>query len=141
MDDKDETLLFALATNARESVVSLARKVRLSRSATQERLARLEQSGIIQGYTVRLGDGRRDTVSAFVAIRLTSGVKSDKIIQELRHVAEVRACHVIAGDVDIIVRVTSGSMSGFDKVRQRLERTPGVADITSHMILADQWSA
>jgi Lrp/AsnC family transcriptional regulator, leucine-responsive regulatory protein len=60
LDDKDEALLLALERDARASVVALAREIGLSRSATQERLGRLERSGAIAGYTVLRGraDGR-----------------------------------------------------------------------------------
>ena len=54
LDDKDHILIGALRRNARESLVGLARTVGLSRSATQERMRRLEREGIIRGYTVDL---------------------------------------------------------------------------------------
>jgi len=52
LDDKDERLLQALERNSRASVVDLARRIGLSRSATQERLGKLESAGIIARYTI-----------------------------------------------------------------------------------------
>ncbi|PWG74280.1 AsnC family transcriptional regulator, partial [Enterococcus hirae] len=56
MDDTDKRLLAALAANARASVTDLARRLGLARTTVQTRLDRLESSGAIAGYTVRLGD-------------------------------------------------------------------------------------
>ncbi|MBL0337620.1 MAG: winged helix-turn-helix transcriptional regulator [Rhodospirillaceae bacterium] len=53
-DQTDEHLISLLTANARVSAALLARKVGLSRSAVQQRLRRLEQQGIIEGYSVVL---------------------------------------------------------------------------------------
>ncbi len=52
LDEKDKILIAKLRRNARESLVGLARSVGLSRSATQERMRRLEREGVIKAYTV-----------------------------------------------------------------------------------------
>ena len=54
MDDLDEHLLAKLRDNARAPVAELARALGLSRTTVQSRLARLERSGIIAGYAVKL---------------------------------------------------------------------------------------
>ena len=56
--ETDSKLLSLLKANAREPTASLARKLGLARSTVQERIARLERSGTIAGYTVRLADGQ-----------------------------------------------------------------------------------
>ena len=56
MDEIDDTLIELLVENARMPVANLATKMNLARSTVQARLERLEQRGIITGYTVRLGD-------------------------------------------------------------------------------------
>ena len=52
---EDEELIALLRLNAREPIASLARKLGLSRTTVQDRLRRLEQSGTIAGYAVKLG--------------------------------------------------------------------------------------
>ncbi|MFX5937703.1 AsnC family transcriptional regulator, partial [Acinetobacter baumannii] len=54
VDDIDRQLLGLLRDNARTSVATLARKLRVARGTVQNRLARLENDGTIVGYTVRL---------------------------------------------------------------------------------------
>jgi len=71
VDEIDRQIIAILQGNAREPIASLARKVRLSRSAVQERLARLERNRIITGYTLRLSrDAPRAAVSAYLLLYL-----------------------------------------------------------------------
>ncbi|MCI4371083.1 MAG: AsnC family transcriptional regulator [Thermoplasmata archaeon] len=68
MDAKDFRLLVALDENARQSFQSLGRKVALSAPAVRERLRRLEERGILQGFWVSCSPrvfGRKDLLVAF----------------------------------------------------------------------------
>lgn len=55
LDETDRQLIAALQINARESVATLARRLGIARTTVNSRLARLERSGVISGYGVRLG--------------------------------------------------------------------------------------
>ena len=50
MDERDRRLLDLLRRDARQPIVGLAKALNLSRSATQERLAKLQSAGIIDGF-------------------------------------------------------------------------------------------
>ena len=58
MRDADSKLLALLKANAREPTASLARKLGLARSTVQEKIAKLEKDGTIEGYTVKLSDAK-----------------------------------------------------------------------------------
>ena len=67
---KDEQLIGLLRENARLSVSDLARRLNVSRTAAQVRLEKLERSGVIAGYTVRLSEqSLAKRVSALVMIK------------------------------------------------------------------------
>ena len=51
MDDTDRKLIALLRDNARASIASLAKALRVARGTVSNRLARLEKSGVIVGYT------------------------------------------------------------------------------------------
>ena len=55
MDDLDRNILTLLGADARMSVATLARRLKVARSTIQARLERLETTGIIAGYTLKLG--------------------------------------------------------------------------------------
>ena len=64
MDDLDRSILAFLGADARISVATLARRLKVARSTIQARLERLESSGVIAGYTVRLGEAARQGLEA-----------------------------------------------------------------------------
>ena len=53
MDDLDRELLGLLRDDARLPIATLAKKLRVARATVQNRLAKLESEGTVQGYTVR----------------------------------------------------------------------------------------
>ena len=69
MTEGDEALISLLRVNARLPVSELARRLGVSRTTVQDRLKRLENNGIIAGYSVRLGEMETERlISAFVTI-------------------------------------------------------------------------
>jgi len=69
LDETDRALVAALRVNARAPAAALARRLNLSRTTVQSRLERLEHSGVITGYTVRLSEAHeRGQVLAYVMI-------------------------------------------------------------------------
>ena len=59
LDPLDEHIIAQLRLNARAAHAELAAKVNLSRNAVRQRIERLERDGVIQGYTVKTGEGRQ----------------------------------------------------------------------------------
>ena len=55
VDALDTRIFDLLVEDARQSVTALAQRLRVARSTVQERIRRLERSGVVAGYTVRLG--------------------------------------------------------------------------------------
>jgi DNA-binding Lrp family transcriptional regulator len=140
IDNKDRALLGALGANARESLVGLARRVGLSRSATQERLKRLEQSGVIQGYTVRVAESDAETgVRACIAISLKPGFYCEQVVPHLRNIPEILNCDSVAGAVDLVLRLDCRSTLALEVVREQIGHIPGVATVTTHVVLAGHW--
>jgi len=137
LDDKDEALLAALRRNARASVVDLARVIGLSRSATQERLARLERDGVIAGYTVQLGSHRpRNRIRAWLMIRHGANGNCAKSLPFLRAIPEVRAAFGLAGDIDMLAEVEVPTTDDLQRMRTRIESIPGVAMVSTHVVLS-----
>jgi len=59
MDDLDRGIIGLLSADARTSVATLARRLKVARSTIQARLERLETGGVIAGYTLKLGEEAR----------------------------------------------------------------------------------
>lgn len=138
LDDKDEALILALERDARASVVTLAREIGLSRSATQERLGRLERDGAITGYTVLRGrtDGRV-RLTACLMIRHGQGGNCTRSVPALKRIPEVRSIQALAGDPDLLVQVSAIDATDLGRIADTVRTLPGVGEVTPHVVLAD----
>ena len=134
MDDRDRLLLSLLRRDARRPVVALARDLGLSRTATQDRLAKLQASGAIAAFTIVEG-GDRARESAYLAVKLNPGVRCAQIAPKVRIVPAVEAIHSVTGPIDMIVRVSSEHVEGIEKARAEVAGLPGVAGVSTHVVL------
>ena len=138
LDEKDQKLLLALERNARASVVDLARQIGLSRSATQERLGRLERRGVIARYTVVRGSAEPGPCAeALLLVRHAPGGNCSKAAPELRRIAEVRSIHALAGEEDLAIWVRAPDVAGLDQVATKIRSHPAVGSVTTHVVLAE----
>jgi Lrp/AsnC family transcriptional regulator, leucine-responsive regulatory protein len=114
MDDIDQQLLSELRRDARASMVDLAKRIGLSRSATQDRMARLERDGAIAGYTIREPDGVARQ-SAHVFLKLANGATCAIAAPALRAIPGVAEIYSVAGDLDLIVRLETRDMAAIER--------------------------
>ncbi len=140
LDDKDKILIAALRRNARESLVGLARSVGLSRSATQERMRRLEREGIIKAYTVELASAHDPAVRAMIAVTFKPGFLCKQVVPRLAGIPEIVACHSLTGSIDLMVNVACDSNATLNRIRDVVASVPGVATATTHIVLATEWA-
>jgi DNA-binding Lrp family transcriptional regulator len=136
LDAVDERLIALLEQNARRPVVALAKAVGLSRSAVQERLARLEDSGAIAGYTVvrgrpRTGYGARAILSVSIETR-----PCEIVLKRFRDWPEILGLWSVAGPVvDAVLLVEAPTVEALGDFRERLAAVPGVGQITTAPVL------
>lgn len=136
LDAIDQQLLQALRENARLPVALLARKVGLSRTAVQARLARLERDRVIAGYTVRIHDEHaRSQVRAHVM--LTVGPKLTGTVEAaLRRIPEVRALLSVSGGFDLIAIVQAESIERLDALIDAIGLLDGVERTNTAVVLS-----
>jgi DNA-binding Lrp family transcriptional regulator len=134
LDDIDRQLIALLQDNARLSTVALAKAVGLSRSTVQERLQRLESGGVIAQYTVRLGSGG-DPLQAWLLIRYADGFSCDDVMPLLAQLPQVRFCHSVAGEIDLMVLVQAPAPGALADLREAVMSMKGVDDVTTVPVL------
>lgn len=136
MDDLDRQLVGLLRGNARLPAATIARTLRVARGTVQNRIARLEQEGVIAGYTVRLAapDGdRRITALMLIAV---DGNNVEKVLRSLRGDASVSTLHTTNGRWDIIAELRADTLEEFDRVLSRIRRIEGVANSETSLLLS-----
>ncbi len=109
-DDIDVGIVRAVLQDARATLTELSAAVGLSVSAVQARLRRLEARGVITGYRALVdAEAVGKPLAAFVEITPLDPAQPDNAPELLEHLAEIEACHSIAGDAAymLLVRVAS----------------------------------
>ena len=131
----DEQLLAILRTNGRASVSDLARALQVSRSTIQNRLQRLEQQGVIQGFTVELGSQYlSEQVSAHVSIKVRQKLTA-RTNSELKHIPQVAALYAISGEYDLIAVVQAHNTEQLSHILDDIGNLEGVDRTNSSVIL------
>lgn len=132
---RDDELIALLRINARESVASLARKLGQSRSTVQDRLRRLEESGMIAGYDVRLADQAKPGVRAFIMLEIDQRYAAG-IVGALCAIAEIETVNTVSGRFDLAVVAAARTTDHLDHVLDRVLGIEGVKKSESAVILS-----
>lgn len=136
MTAKNQELLSLLRVNAREPVAALARKLGLSRTTVQDRLRRLEASGVIAGYTVRLGGaGTTSGIAALISLGVEPK-KQAEVAKALGRIAQVETVHTVSGKFDYVAHVRAPSAEAIDKLIDQMTELAGVTDVETAVILS-----
>jgi DNA-binding Lrp family transcriptional regulator len=136
MDDLDVRLIDALRENARAPAAALARSLGLSRTTVQSRLERLERSGVVTGYTVRLSDAHeRGRIHAYVMITVAHR-HAAAVTAAIRRLPAVRALQSVSGPFDLIARAVTPTVAEMDALIDALGGLEGVERTTSSIVLS-----
>lgn len=116
LDEVDTRLLRALADDARRSIADLARTVGLSSPSVSERIKRLEEAGVIEGYAVRINPRALGLpLAAWLRIRPTPG-RLHKVAEVLRELPQIVECDRVTGEDCFIARAYVGSVEELERL-------------------------
>ena len=114
LDEIDAEILAALIENARITIAELSRRIGLSSPSVSERIRRLEESGVIGGYTVKVNpDALGLPLSAWLRIRPVPG-QLKRVAEILRDLPEVVECDRITGEDCFIARANVRSVEDLE---------------------------
>ncbi len=125
IDETDHELLSLLADNARAPVATLARRLGLARTTVQARLDRLEHSGVIAGYTLRLSESLRAPLRATALVSIEPR-SAPAVLSRLKSLPSVRTVHTTSGRFDLIVGLEADTTEALDDTLDRIGETRGV---------------
>ncbi len=126
MDDLDRNILGLLSADARMSVATLARRLKVARSTIQARLERLETGGIIAGYTLKLGEeARQGRLRASVLLTIEPRAQA-AILTRLKSIPEVERVFTTSGRFDLLLQVAAPNTAVLDGVLDQIGGLTGV---------------
>lgn len=126
MDELDRNILGLLGADARMSVATLARRLKVARSTIQARLERLETSGVIAGYTLKLGEGAREgRLRASVLLTIEPRAQA-AVLTRLKSIAEVERVFTTSGRFDLLMQIACPNTQVLDQVLDQIGAMTGV---------------
>jgi Lrp/AsnC family transcriptional regulator, leucine-responsive regulatory protein len=132
LEPLDQAIVRELAGDGRCSFTDLAERVGLSVSAVHQRVRRLEQRGVIRGYTARLDiEAIGLPLTAFVSLTPIDPAAPDDYPQRLAHISAIESCYSVAGDESYILLVRVQSPTGLEELLREVREAAKVSTRTT----------
>jgi len=125
-------IIALLVADGRMSFTELARRTGLSVSAAQQRVRRLEQRGVIRGYSAVISPEELGLpLTAFISIKPFDPAAPDDAPDRLSHLPAIEACHSVAGDESYILKVRVASPAALEELLQEIRAAASVSTHTT----------
>lgn len=138
MDWIDHRLVQALQGDGRATQLELSKQVKLSQPATAERIRKLEEAGVITGYTARVDASKLGKdVTAFVGVSIEHPKYFEQFTKKVLNLDEVLECHRVAGADSYLLKVKTATTGTLDALLVETLRTiPGVTRTHTTIVLS-----
>lgn len=138
LDSIDRNLVALLQTNARESVTTLGKKLGVARTTVLARMARLEQSGVITGYSVRLNQAALErSLQAYVGLSVEPKAGRD-VLKRLAKMPEIKLVCSVSGEFDYVAWLRADSPNALDALLDEIGEIDGVTKTNTSVVLAER---
>ncbi|HEV7653003.1 MAG TPA: Lrp/AsnC family transcriptional regulator [Actinophytocola sp.] len=128
----DQAIARELSMDGRCSFTDLAERVGLSVSAVHQRVRRLEQRGVIRGYTAQLdAEVIGLPLTAFISLTPIDPAAPDDYPNRLAQIREIESCYSVAGDESYILLVRVASPAALEDLLRRVREAAKVSTRTT----------
>ena len=137
MDALDYRILDLLQRNGRATQLEIARTVRLSQPALAERIRKLEERGVITGYTARVEPSRLGKdITAFIGLNIDHPKYFEGFTEKVKGLPEVLEAHRVAGQDSYLLKVRTENTRTLDALLvETLRAIPGVTRTHTTIVL------
>lgn len=133
MDELDSKIIRLMMQNARMPVKEIAKQVNLTSPAVSSRIHRMEQEGVIGGYTVRLHHPDEEArVQALVSIQ-TAASEREAFLRLVQGEPQILQCYRVTGSYNFIVKVSCPGIEALEHLLTHLQR---MGNTNTQIILA-----
>lgn len=137
MDSIDRQIVALLRDDARRSFRDIGATVGLSAPAVKRRVDRLQQAGVITGYTALLGpDALGWTTHGVVSLFCDGGMSADEIRRGVTVFPEVTAAYTVAGQASAMLHVRARDTKHLEETLERLRGIAGVTATQTQVVLS-----
>lgn len=142
LDETDREILRILQRDARTPFSEVARHIDMSSATVHDRVNRMEEAGVIQGYNLNV-DAREVgyDVSAFVGLRTEQG-REEEALERLAELEEVKEVHLTTGEWDVMARVFAEDTDALRELMfDHIAKTEGFARSHTMVVLGTDYEA
>ncbi|MFD1745477.1 Lrp/AsnC family transcriptional regulator [Rhizobium helianthi] len=135
-DELDRQLIAQLRIDGRASLSKLADVLGVARGTVQNRLERLQETGILLGFTIRVREEfDSQSIHAIMMIEVT-GKTTSHVIRKLRGISEIHSLHSTNGNWDLIAQIRAANLAEFDRVLREVRMIDGVTNSETSLLLS-----
>ncbi len=137
LDTIDKKILDILQENGRTKRSVLAEKVNLSLPSLSERLNKLEEKGIIEGYFTKVNRKAFGLdIMAFITVIMDSSKNYRDLTKHVQKTPEILECHSVLGEGSHILKVLVKDTASLERLLSRIQSWPGVIRTLSSFVLS-----
>jgi Lrp/AsnC family transcriptional regulator, leucine-responsive regulatory protein len=139
MEDLDRRIVGLLLQDGRMSFTDLGKVTGLSTSAVHQRVRRLEERGVIQGYRAVVDQNQMGMpLLAFISVTPTDPSAPDDVPDRLRDISGIEACHSVAGEESYILKARVSTPGDLEDLLARVRSSANVSTRTT-VVLSTPW--
>ena len=139
IDDIDARILELLQANGRMKRSRIAEDVGLSVPTVSDRMRKLEERGVLIGFSAKLSPRRLHIdITAFVRVRIDGSENYAAFVDAVTKMAEVQELHSVTGDGSHILKIRTKNTTTLEALLSRLHALPGVHGTTTSIVLSSQ---
>lgn len=137
LDDLDITILRKLQENGRTKRSELAEMIGLSIPSLSDRLKKLEDHGVIEGYYTKLNRHIFGfDIMAFVSVIMESSKNYEKFIEHVKKTPDILECYSILGEGSHILKLVVKETKELEQMLSKIQSWPGVIRTVTSFVLS-----
>ncbi|HXG21807.1 MAG TPA: Lrp/AsnC family transcriptional regulator [Methylomirabilota bacterium] len=136
LDSIDRHILAVLQEDCKLSLTKIGERVGLSAPSVTERIKKLEESGVIRGYTAIL-DARKlgKDITAFIGVFIDHPKLIAQFEKDIAHIEDVQECHHVTGEYTLLLKIKTENTSTLEALIRKIRSINGVARTETSIVL------
>lgn len=137
LDDIDIKILNILQKSGRTKRNKLAEEVGLSIPSVSERLNKLEEKGIIDGYYAKLNKKNFGyDIMAYIIVVMDSSKHYKNLISKVEKIPEILECHSVLGEGSHLLKAIVKNTEALEKLLSEIQSWTGVTSTKTTFVLS-----
>jgi Lrp/AsnC family leucine-responsive transcriptional regulator len=136
LDSIDRHILAVLQEDCKLSLAKIGERVGLSAPSVTERIKKLEESGVIRGYTAIL-DARKlgKDITAFIGVFVDHPKLIGKFEKDIAQIEDVQECHHVTGEYTLLLKIKTENTSTLETLLRKIRSMEGVTRTETSIVL------